>query len=34
MRLRLRLRADALTVHLGKGQLATVDAKSLVVHRH
>jgi hypothetical protein len=34
MRLRLRLRSDALTVHLGKEQLATVNARSFVVHRH
>ena len=34
MRLRLRLRSDALTVHLGREQLATVHAKSFVVHRH
>jgi hypothetical protein len=34
MRLRLRLRSDVLTVRLGKEQLATVSAKSFVVHRH
>ena len=34
MRLRLRLRSDALTVRLGKEQLATVNARSFVVHRH
>jgi hypothetical protein len=34
MRLRLRLRPDALTVRLGQEQLATVNAKSFVVHRH
>lgn len=34
MRLRLRLRSNVLTVRLGKEQLATVSAKSFVVHRH
>ncbi len=34
MRLRLRLRSDALTVRLGKEQLATMNARSFVVHRH
>ena len=34
MRLRLRLSRDALAVRLGKEQLATVNARSFVVHRH
>ena len=34
MRLRLRLRHDALTVRLGSEQLATMNARSFVVHRH
>ena len=34
VRLRLQLRSDALTVRLGKEQLATVNAKSFVVHGH
>ena len=34
MRLRLRLRHDALTVRLGREQLATMNARSFVVHRH
>ena len=34
MRLRLRLRHDALTVRLGKDQVATMNARSFVVHRH
>ena len=34
MRLRLRLRRDALTVRLGGERLATVNARSFVVHRH
>ena len=34
MRLRLRLRSDALAVRLGQEQLATVNATSFVVHRH
>ncbi len=34
MRLRLRLRHDALTVRLGGEQLASMNARSFVVHRH
>lgn len=34
MRLRLRLSEDALAVRLGREQLASVNARSFVVHRH
>lgn len=34
MRLRLRLSEDALAVRLGNEELATVNARSFVVHRH